>query len=132
MVRRGAVGVAAAVALLVLAAHGAAAGGGAERYARSHSPYWQVGRLDARLSEACRRGTFNQRSTETLYIGYGGESGPGMTGIGDRTWNLRDPTGLARRGVTYHFRYDGFATCRVYVASHPPGARTGGRAPGRR
>lgn len=129
--RRDAFGVATAGMVVVLALQGSAAGA-AERYARSHSPYWQVGRLDPRLSESCRRGLFNQRSAERLYIGYAGDRGPGLTGIADATWNLRDPLGLARRGVTYHFRHDGFATCRVYVARQPPGASAAARAPGTR
>lgn len=98
------------------------------RWATSNSPYWKVGTIDNRLTDACQRLQFNQRHLDRLFIGYTGEKGKGVTGIATKEWNLRDPLGLAKPGFTYHFFNDGFSDCRVYVAKSP--AR--GTAPRRR
>ncbi len=89
---------------------------GAKRYATSTSHYAQVGRLDRKLSAACRRHAFNQNQDHRLYIGHFGRQGRGTTGIAKKGWNLRDPLRLARPNETYHFKNDGYSTCRVYVA----------------
>jgi hypothetical protein len=93
---------------------------GAAPYASSQRPHWHVGRIDAALSGACRRGRFNQIAEHRLFIAYRGEIGAGVTGIGRRGWNLRDPDGMAADGVTYHFADDGLSTCRVYAARDKP------------
>jgi hypothetical protein len=93
------------------------------RHAVSRSPYWQVGRFDPALSEACRRFRFNQERPLRLYLGYAGEPGSGTTGVARRGWNLRDPEGMAKAGLTYHFFDDGYSDCRVYVADRPSGRR---------
>jgi hypothetical protein len=98
------------------------------RWATSNAPYWKVGTIDNRLTDACQRLQFNQRHHDRLFIGYTGERGKGVTGIATKEWNLRDPLGLAKPGFTYHFFNDGFSDCRVYVAKSP--AR--GTAPRRR
>ncbi len=87
------------------------------RYARSKSPYWRVGQLDRNLSEACRRGEFNQMRDLRLHIGFQGEVGPATTGIAKKGWNLRDPRNLGLPGFTFHFFNDGYSNCRVYVAA---------------
>ena len=96
----------------------AVAGGGAEagRYSRSLKPYWHVGRLDPALSQACQRSQFNQIHDQRHHIGFTGENGQGTVGFAQLGWNLRDPTGLARPGVTYHFYNDGHSNCTVFVA----------------
>jgi hypothetical protein len=88
----------------------------ADRYARSNSPYWKVGRLDLALTQACRKLQFNQRNAFSPYIGFTGERGRGSTGMGKKGWNLDDPLGLAREGFTYHFFNDGLSDCTVFVA----------------
>jgi hypothetical protein len=88
----------------------------AARYARSNSPLWQVGHLDADLSNACRRLQFNQIQEQRHHIGFTGENGYGTVGIAKLGWNLRDPAGLARPGLTYHFFNDGHSNCKVFVA----------------
>lgn len=109
-----AMAVLAAPALLVGAGTGSAEAG--SRYASTNSAYWRVGRLDKRLSAACRKGEFNQRRDMRLFIGYRGPEGRATTGIAKRDWNLKDRRGLAAPGVTYHFFDDGYSTCKVYVA----------------
>jgi hypothetical protein len=88
----------------------------ADRYARSNSPYWKVGRLDPALTLACRKLQFNQRNAYSPYIGFTGERGRGSTGMGKKGWNLDDPLGLAREGFTYHFFNDGLSDCTVFIA----------------
>lgn len=88
----------------------------AGRYANSRSPYWQVGKPDSQLSTACKFNRFNQVKDLRLFIGYLGDRGMGVTGVAQKGWNLRDPGGLAKAGLTYHFADDGLSTCRVYVA----------------
>ena len=88
----------------------------AARYARSNSPLWQVGHLDADLSNACRRLQFNQIQEQRHHIGFTGENGYGTVGIAKLGWNLRDPAGLARPSLTYHFFNDGHSNCKVFVA----------------
>ncbi len=95
----------------------------ADRYARSNSPYWKVGRLDPGLTQACRKLQFNQRNALSPYIGFAGERGRGSTGIAKKDWNLNDPLGLARPGFTYHFFNDGLSDCTVFVAGKATGAR---------
>ena len=107
----------AVVLLVTLAAIAAApAEAGSKRYATSRSDLARVGRLDRKLTAACRRHRFNQERDLRLYIGYIGPRGRGTTGVAKKGWNLRDPLNLARRGETYHFKNDGFSNCRVYVA----------------
>jgi hypothetical protein len=119
-VKRAAAGVAALVIMLtfMLACPGDAA---ADRYARSNSPYWKVGRLDPALTQACRKLQFNQRNVFSPYIGFTGERGRGSTGMGKKGWNLDDPFGLAREGFTYHFFNDGLSDCTVFVAGPAAG-----------
>jgi hypothetical protein len=105
-----------AVLSLVLGIGSAAAD---QRYAVSLRPYWQVGQLDPELSDACRRLRFNQERPFRLYVGYAVRLGAGITGVARRGWNLRDPEGLAKFGLTYHFFDDGYSGCRVYVAGRP-------------
>ena len=88
----------------------------AKRYATSVGHHAQVGRLDKKLTAACRRHAFNQDNDHRLYIGHLGDEGPGTTGIAKKGWNLRDPLKLAKPNETYHFKNDGYSTCRVYVA----------------
>lgn len=90
--------------------------GAADPYARSPSPYWKVGRLDPALSQACRRLQFNQLNAFNTFIGFTGERGRGTTGVAKKAWNLNDPLGLARPGMTYHFFNDGLSDCAVFVA----------------
>lgn len=104
------------MAALLLGAACAPAEAKSRRYAVSHASYRQVGRYDARLSLACRHQRFNQARRHRLYIGYVGPKGRGTTGIAKLGWNLHDPQGLARHGVTYHFRNDGYSDCRVFTA----------------
>jgi hypothetical protein len=87
----------------------------ADRYATSQRPHWEVGNIDAGLSNACRRLRFNQIADHRLHISYRGEIGAGVTGVAKKGWNLRDPDGRAETGATYHFADDGLSTCRVYV-----------------
>jgi hypothetical protein len=95
----------------------------AGRHARSRQPHWKVGELDRDLSNACRRGRFNQRSDHRRHIGYVGELGAGTTGIARQGWNLRDPERRSKPEDTYHFADDGLSTCRVYVARDKPADR---------
>jgi hypothetical protein len=91
------------------------------QYGISIAPFWQVGAPDADLSRLCRRGRFNQRANNALYIGYLGQDNPGRgyTGVAKRGYNLIDPTGQAEPGMTYHFFNDGYSNCKVYVAPDP-------------
>jgi len=104
--------VAAAVAMIIVAGNSADAG----RYARSEMPFWHVGHFDADLTNACRRLQFNQIHDQRQHIGFTGEKGYGTVGFAKLGWNLRDPLGLARPGVTYHFFNDGHSNCKVFVA----------------
>lgn len=104
--------VAAVVAAITVAGNSADAG----RYARSERPFWHVGHLDANLTDACRRSQFNQIHDQRHHIGFTGEQGQGTVGFAKLGWNLRDPLGLARPGVTYHFFNDGHSNCKVFVA----------------
>ena len=88
----------------------------AERHATTQRAQWDVGKLDSGLSEACRRGQFNQIADHHRHIAYRGEVGAGTTGIAKKGWNLRDPGARADPMATYHFADDGLSTCRVYVA----------------
>ncbi len=88
----------------------------AGRYARSDRPFWHVGHLDANLTTACRRSQFNQIHDQRHHIGFTGEEGQGTVGFAKLGWNLRDPSGLARPGITYHFFNDGHSNCTVYIA----------------
>jgi hypothetical protein len=107
-----AVVVAVVVAVITVAGNSADAG----RYAKSKRPLWHVGHLDANLSDACRRSQFNQIHDQRHHIGFTGERGQGTVGFAKLGWNLRDPKGLARPGVTYHFFNDGHSNCKVFVA----------------
>jgi hypothetical protein len=80
-----------------------------------------VGEPDADLSRLCRRGRFNQRANNALYIGYLGKANPGRgyTGVAKRGYNLIDPTGQAEPDMTYHFFNDGYSNCKVYAAPDP-------------
>ena len=93
---------------------------GADRYASSQHPHWEVGDPNPELSAACRRGRFNQMADHRLHISYRGELGAGITGVAKKGWNLRDPDGRAEPGASYHFADDGLSTCRVYVAKERP------------
>lgn len=104
--------VAVALVMIVVAGNSADAG----RYARSERPFWQVGQLSADLTDACRRSRFNQIHDQRHHIGFTGEKGYGTVGFAKLGWNLRDPLGLARPGVTYHFFNDGHSNCEVFVA----------------
>lgn len=106
------------VAVVAVVAVIAAAGNSAEagRYAGSKKPFWHVGNLDADLTEACRRSQFNQIHDQRHHIGFTGEEGQGTVGFAKLGWNLRDPSGLARPGLTYHFFNDGQSNCKVFVA----------------
>ena len=104
--------VAAVVAMIIVAGNSADAG----RYARSERPFWHVGQFDADLTDACRRSQFNQIHDQRHHIGFTGENGHGTVGFAKLGWNLRDPLGLARPGVTYHFFNDGHSNCKVFVA----------------
>ncbi len=110
----------AAIAAMVLMCSGDAA---ADSYARSNSPYWKVGRLDPALTRACRKLQFNQRNAFGTSIGFSGERGRGSTGAAQKDWNLDDPLGLARDGLTYHFFNDGLSDCTVFVAGKAAGPR---------
>jgi hypothetical protein len=92
------------------------------QYGISIAPFWQVGEPDADLSRLCRRGRFNQRANNALYIGYLGKANPGRgyTGVAKRGYNLIDPTGQAEPDMTYHFFNDGYSNCKVYTAEDPP------------
>jgi hypothetical protein len=97
----------------------------AYQYGASSAAYWQVGDIQPELSRLCRRGQFNQIFKDGLYIGFGGRGNPGgvtVTGIAKRGFNLRDPLGKAVAGTTYHFKDDGYSTCRVYEAIPLDGA----------
>lgn len=85
-------------------------------YATSTSPYWDVGRRDDELSRLCSLGQFNQKRVAQVYIQFHGEKGRGITGIAKRDFNLRDPSGKAEDGKTYHFYADGTSQCQVFVA----------------
>ena len=100
----------------IAAAATASAESGREQDAVSPSPYWRVGAYDEKLSEACRRRAFGQRLQYRYTIGFVGEKGQGLTGIASSEWNLYDPEGLAKPGLTYHFFGEGYSNCRVYVA----------------
>jgi hypothetical protein len=89
------------------------------QYATSKQPYWSVGKLNRRLSTACRRGRFLQRQIMTYSIGFVGEQGRGITGIANKYWNLKDTDGLAEPYVTYHFYNQGYSNCKVFVAKTP-------------
>lgn len=110
---------AAAIVAMVLISGDAAA----EAYARSKSPYWKVGRLDPALTRACRKLQFNQRNAFGSSIGFSGDRGRGSTGAARKDWNLDDPLGLARDGLTYHFFNDGLSDCTVFVAGKAAGPR---------
>lgn len=85
----------------------------------SKRPYWEIGRLDKALTSACQRGEFKQRKYVTYSVGFVGDKGRGLTGIAVKNWNLIDPKGLAKEGVTYHFFNQGYSNCKVYVAPTP-------------
>ncbi|MBT3237143.1 MAG: hypothetical protein HN360_00075 [Rhodospirillaceae bacterium] len=106
-----------ALTMLLAGTHSADAG----KYASSKYPMWQVGLINGALSDACQRSQFNQVKVQNLRIGYIGKDGRGVTGIAMKNWNLRDPKGLAKGNVTYHFFNDGYSNCRVYVAKFRPG-----------
>jgi hypothetical protein len=89
------------------------------QYSTSKKPYWAVGVLDRRLSDACRRGDFIQRRVGSYSIGYIGERGRGITGVASKRWNLIDPKGFSKPNFTYHFKNQGFSNCKVYVAKTP-------------
>ena len=89
---------------------------GSAKYTRSKEAYWNVGQYNSVLSDACRRHNFNQKKIQNLNIGFSGKSGRGVTGIATRGWNLHDPDGLAEINITYHFFYDRYSNCKVYVA----------------
>ncbi len=95
------------------------------QYATSKQPYWKVGRIDRGLSGACQRGEFRQRKYVTYSIGYTGKLGRGLTGIANKHWNLIDPKGLAKEGVTYHFFKQGYSNCKVFVAKTPVNRNAG-------
>ena len=109
-----------AVGLVCFVVNAAEAGGRVKgQYATSKQPYWDVGRMDKNLSGACQRGEFRQRKYVTYSIGYIGKQGRGLTGIANKYWNLIDPKGLAKDGVTYHFFNQGYSNCKVFVAKTP-------------
>ena len=89
------------------------------QYATSKQPYWAVGNVNKRLSNACRNGRFKQRKYLLYSIGYIGKVGRGITGIAQKGWNLYDPKKLAKSGFTYHFFNQGYSNCKVYVARTP-------------
>lgn len=95
----------------------------AAKYMKTRQPISNVGTLNAELSVACQYNRFNQLKIQNLYIGYAGKVGRGITGIATKTYNLRDPQGLARDGMTYHFYNDGYSDCRVYTARYRPPPR---------
>jgi len=102
--------------------------GKTRQYGIAIAPFWEVGEPDPDLTRLCRKGLFNQRANNSLYIGYLGKQNPGRgyTGIAKRGYNLSDPTGQAEPAMTYHFFNDGYSNCKVYVAPDPdpePGAR---------
>ena len=89
------------------------------QYSTSTKPYWSVGVLDRRLSDACQRGDFLQRRIGSYSIGYIGDRGRGITGVATKRWNLIDPKGFSKPNFTYHFKNQGFSNCKVYVAKTP-------------
>ncbi len=110
---------AAVLALLIIALAGPAL---AAKYLNTRQPIGNVGTLDPELSVACQHYTFNQLKVQNLTIGYTGKQGRGITGIATKTYNLRDPRGMARDDMTYHFYNDGYSDCLVYSARYrlPP------------
>ena len=92
----------------------------AAKYLSTRQPMRNVGTLDPELSIACQHHTFNQQKVQNLLIGYIGKSGRGITGIATKQYNLRDPQGLARDDMTYHFYNDGYSDCQVYAARYRP------------
>jgi hypothetical protein len=101
-------------------AFGATAMAGSGKFTITNRPYWNVGQYNGALSDACQRNIFNQKKIQTLNIGYIGKKGMGVTGIATREWNLRDPTGLAKPNITYHFYNDRYSNCKVYIAYVKP------------
>ncbi|MBM09156.1 MAG: hypothetical protein CMF69_06215 [Magnetovibrio sp.] len=91
----------------------------AGQWAYTDQPYWKVGALSKKLSNACQRGEFGQRKLYRLSIGYVGGKGRGITGIANTNWNLHDPKRLAEPRKTYHFFNQGYSNCKVYVADTP-------------
>jgi len=91
----------------------------AAKYHKTQHPIANVGTLNPELSVACQHHTFNQLNVQNLLIGYAGKKGRGITGIATKTYNLRDPMGLARDDTTYHFFNDGYSDCQVYSARSP-------------
>ena len=89
------------------------------QWAYTDQPYWRVGALNKKLSNACQRGEFGQRKIYRLSIGYIGDKGRGITGIANTNWNLHDPKRLAEPRKTYHFFNQGYSNCKVYVADTP-------------
>lgn len=89
------------------------------QYATSKQPYWNVGKMDKKLSGACQRGEFRQRKLVTYSVGFIGKQGRGLTGIANKNWNLIDRRGLAKVGFTYHFFNQGYSNCKVFVARTP-------------
>ncbi|MCF8481507.1 MAG: hypothetical protein K9H25_13830 [Rhodospirillum sp.] len=97
------------------------------QYGVSSAPYWKVGKIKPELSKLCRKGLFNQVFKDGLYIGYGGKDNAGgvtISGIAKRGFNLYDPLGKAIAENTYHFKEDGYSTCKVYEAIPLQGAPT--------
>ena len=88
----------------------------AAKFHNTQHPIRDVGTLDIELSIACQHHAFNQIKVQKLLIGYEGKYGRGITGIATKDHNLRDPQGLARDNVTYHFHNDGYSDCQVYTA----------------
>lgn len=88
----------------------------AAKYTTTQLPIANVGDLNPELSIACQHLNFNQMKIQNLLIGYAGKAGRGITGIATKTYNLRDPHGLALDDVTYHFFNDGYSDCQVYSA----------------
>ena len=82
------------------------------------TPFWQAGRLDPVLTNACRLREFVSATPNRLVARFNGEKGRGflqMIPVGYR-FLLIDPRGFSTPEEIYYFRDSGLPTCQVWVA----------------
>lgn len=80
-------------------------------------PYWQAGRADPVLTNACRLGRFLTIPENTLVVRFTAPGGRGVLQLvpPDRRHLLFDAGRQARPGESYYFLDAGLPSCRVWV-----------------
>lgn len=82
------------------------------------TPFWQAGKLDPVLTNACRRREFVSATPNRLVARFNGVQGRAflqMIPVGYR-FLLIDPRGFSTPEEIYYFRDSGLSTCQVWVA----------------